>query len=74
MREQASEIHERARLRLESEVNLLALQSQDLLSDGQTGYLLPILRAMTNSPTIRAAVVTDSDGPSTRRQRSRHER
>ena len=62
VREQASEIHERARLRLESEVNLLALQSQDSLSEGQTGYLVPILRAMTNSPTIRAAVVTDNTG------------
>ncbi len=62
VREQASEIHERARLRLESEVNLLALQSQDSLSQGQIGYLVPILRAMTNSQSIRAAVVTDSNG------------
>jgi signal transduction histidine kinase len=62
VREQASEIHERARLRLESEVNLLALQSQDSLSQGQIGYLVPILRAMINSPSIRAAVVTDSNG------------
>jgi PAS domain S-box-containing protein len=62
VREQASEIHERARLRLESEVSLLALQSQESLAQGQAGYLLPILRAMTNSPSIRAAVVTDSNG------------
>ena len=40
----------RARLRLESEVNLLALQSQESLAQGQAGYLVPILRAMTNSP------------------------
>ena len=50
VREQALEIHERARLRLESEVNLLALQSQDSLAQGQAGYLVPILRAMINSP------------------------
>ncbi len=62
VREQASEIHERARVRLESEVNLLALQSQESLAQGQAGYLVPILRAMINSPSIRAAVVTDSDG------------
>ena len=62
VREQASEIHERARLRLESEVNLLALQSQDSLAQGEAGYLVPILRAMTNSPSIRAAVVTEANG------------
>jgi signal transduction histidine kinase len=62
VREQASEIHERARLRLESEVNLLALQSQDSLSQGEAGYLEPILRTMVNSPGIRAAVVTDING------------
>jgi signal transduction histidine kinase len=62
VREQASEIHERARMRLESEVNLLALQSQESLAQGQVGYLEPILRATINSPSIRAAVVTDSDG------------
>jgi signal transduction histidine kinase len=62
VREQASEIHERARLRLESEVNLLALQSQDSLAQGQAGYLVPILRTMINSPGIRAALVTDSHG------------
>ena len=62
VREQASEIHERARARLESEVNLLALQSQESLSQGNVGYLVPILRAMTNSPSIRAAVVTDPAG------------
>jgi PAS domain S-box-containing protein len=62
VREQASEIHERARVRLESEVNLLALQSQESMAHGQAGYLVPILRAMINSPSIRAAVVTDSDG------------
>src|ERR1700761_9041588 len=60
--EQASEIHERARLRLESEVNLLALQSQESLSHGHGEYLLPILRAMANSPSIRAAMVTDTVG------------
>jgi len=62
VREQALEIHERARLRLESEVNLLALQSQDSLAQGQAGYLVPILRAMINSPSIRTAMVTDSNG------------
>ena len=62
VREQASEIHERARLRLESEVNLLALQSEDSLAQGQVGYLEPILRAMTNSPSIRAAMITDPNG------------
>ncbi len=62
VREQASEIHERARLRLESEVNLLALQSEDSLAQGQGGYIMPILRAMTNSPSIRAAMVTDPNG------------
>src|ERR1700689_3604314 len=61
-RQQASEIHERARVRLESEVNLLALQSQESMAHGQAGYLVPILRAMINSPSIRAAVVTDVDG------------
>src|ERR1700678_3218502 len=62
VREQASEIHERARQRLESEVNLLALQSQDSLAQGQAEYLVPILRTMINSPGIRAALVTDSQG------------
>jgi signal transduction histidine kinase len=62
VREQASEIHQRARERLESEVNLLALQSQDSLAQGQAGYLLPILRTMVNAPGIRAAVVTDAEG------------
>jgi signal transduction histidine kinase len=62
VREQALEIHERARLRLESEVNLLALQSQDSLAHGQAGYLVPILRTMVNSPGIRAALVTDRNG------------
>jgi PAS domain S-box-containing protein len=62
VREQALEIHERARLRLESEVNLLVLQSQDALAQGQAGYLVPILRAMVNSPVIRAAMVTDING------------
>jgi PAS domain S-box-containing protein len=62
VREQALEIHERARLRLESEVNLLVLQSQDSLAQGQAGYLVPILRAMVNSPVIRAAMVTDING------------
>lgn len=62
VREQASEIRQRARQRLESEVNLLALQSQDSLAQGQAGYLLPILRTMVNAPGVRAAVVTDADG------------
>src|ERR1700744_1859285 len=62
VREQASEIRQRARERLESEVNLLALQSQDWLAQGEAGYLLPILRTMVNAPGVRAAVVTDSDG------------
>src|SRR5271156_6104443 len=62
VREQALEIHERARLRLESEVNLLVLQSQDALAQGQAGYLVPILRAMVNSPAIRTAMVTDING------------
>src|SRR5258708_11588481 len=63
VREQALEIHERARLRLESEVNLLVLQSQDALAQGQAGYMVPILRAMVNSPVIRAAMVTDINAP-----------
>jgi signal transduction histidine kinase len=62
VREQASEIHERARRRLESEVSLLALQSQESLAQGQAGYLEPILRAMINSPSIREALVTDTNG------------
>src|SRR5208282_3950987 len=62
VREQASEIHERARLRLESEVSLLVLQSQESLAQGQAGYLEPILRAMINSPSIRGAMVTDING------------
>src|ERR1700760_3973498 len=62
VREQASEIHERARVRLESEISLLGLQSQESLSNGQPGYLEPILRATINSPSIRAAVVTDPEG------------
>jgi PAS domain S-box-containing protein len=62
VREQASEIHVRARLRLESEAKLLALQSQDALTQGAAGYLDPILRTMVNSPGIRAAMVTDIDG------------
>src|ERR1700760_3234219 len=62
VREQALEIHERARLRLESEANLLVLQSQDALAQGQAGYMVPILRAMVNSPVIRAAMVTDING------------
>jgi signal transduction histidine kinase len=62
VREQASEIHERARVRLESEVNLLGLQSQESLAQNQPGYLEPILRATINSGSIRAAVVTDAEG------------
>ncbi len=62
VREQATEIHERARARLDSEVRQLALQSQDSLAQGQTQYLEPILRAMTNSPSVRAALVTDVNG------------
>ncbi|HTZ59596.1 MAG TPA: ATP-binding protein [Acidobacteriaceae bacterium] len=62
VREQASEVHERARRRLESEVNLLVLQSQDSLTQGAAGYLEPILRTMVNSPEIRAAMVTDTNG------------
>jgi signal transduction histidine kinase len=62
VREQASEIHQRAGERLESEVNLLALQSQDSLAQRQAGYLPPILRTMIIAPGIRAAVVTDADG------------
>lgn len=62
VREQASEIHQRARLRLESEANLLALQSEDAFSGGREAYLQPIVRTMMNSETIHAAMVTDSDG------------
>src|SRR6201996_1424686 len=62
VREQATEIRQRAGERLESEVNLLALQSQDSLAQGQAGYLLPILRTTVNAPGVRAAVVTDADG------------
>ena len=43
-------------------MNLLALQSQDSLAQGQAGYLVPILRAMINSPAIRTAMVTDTNG------------
>ena len=50
VREQASEIRERARQRLQSEVKLLALESQDALVAGEASYLEPILRAMANSP------------------------
>ena len=60
--EQASEIHERARVRLESEVHLLSLQGQEVLSKGHAEYLVPILRAMSESPSIRAAMVTDPAG------------
>jgi PAS domain S-box-containing protein len=62
VREQASEIRQRARERLDSEVSLLALQSQDSLAQGQAGYLLPILRTMVNAPGVRAAVITDAQG------------
>src|ERR1700733_14692690 len=62
VREQASEIHERARLRLESEASLLAIQSQESLGQGESVYLQPIVRAMSNSPNIRQAMITDPDG------------
>ncbi len=62
VREQASEVHERAGLRLESETNLLALQSQEFLGQGEGAYLRPIVRTMLNSPIIRAAMVTDPSG------------
>ena len=62
VREQASEIHERARLRLESEANLLALQTQESLGQGEAVYLQPIVRAMLNSPNINEAMVTDPAG------------
>ena len=62
VREQASEIHERARLRLESQANLLALESQDSLRQGGAAYLQPIVRAMLNSPSTRAAMITDAEG------------
>jgi PAS domain S-box-containing protein len=62
VREQASEIHERARIRLEAEAKLLALQSQDSLAQGQGAYLQPIVRTMQNSPSIHAAMVTDAQG------------
>ena len=62
VREQASEIHERARVRLESEANLLALQSQESLGRGQSVYLQPIVRTMLDSPNVHAAMITDPDG------------
>jgi signal transduction histidine kinase len=62
VREQASEIHERARLRLESEASLLAIQSQESLGQGESVYLQPIVRAMSTSPNIRQAMITDPDG------------
>lgn len=62
VREQASELHGRVSLRLKSEARLLALQSQDFLSQDQAGYLSPIVRAMLSAPNIRAAMVTDSAG------------
>jgi signal transduction histidine kinase len=61
VREQASEIHERARLRLESQANLLALQSQDSLGKNAAAYLQPIVRAML-TPSTRVAMVTDTEG------------
>ena len=70
VREQASEIHERARLRLESEVNLLALQSQDSLAQGQAGYLVPILRTMVNSPSHPCSDGYRYQRPGDRQQRS----
>ena len=74
VREQALEIHERARLRLESEVNLLVLQSQDSLAQGQAGYLVPILRAMVNSPGHPCSHGYRYQRPGHRQQRSGHER
>ncbi len=71
VREQALEIHERARLRLESEVNLLVLQSQDSLAQGQAGYLVPILRAMANSPGHPCSHGYRHQRPDDRQQRSR---
>ena len=62
VREQATEIHERARLRLESEASLLALQSQESLGQGEGVYLEPIVRAMLSSPSIHQAMVTDANG------------
>lgn len=62
VREQASDIHERARLRLESEVSLLASQSQESLAQGEGAYLQPIVRAMLGSPNIRQAMITDANG------------
>jgi PAS domain S-box-containing protein len=62
VREQASEIHERARLRLESEANLLAVQSQESLGQGERFYLQPLVDAMLNSPGIHRAMVTDPEG------------
>src|ERR1700753_1584441 len=62
VREQASEIHERARQRLESEVNLLALQSQDSLAPGQAGYRAPRRRPRVNWPGLREVLVTDIRG------------
>jgi signal transduction histidine kinase len=62
VREQATEIHERARLRLESEASLLALQSQESLGQGEGAYLEPIVRAMLSSPSIHRAMVTDTNG------------
>lgn len=62
VREQASEIHERASAHLEAEASLLALQSQDALAEGREAYLQPIVRTMLISQTIHAAMVTDPQG------------
>jgi signal transduction histidine kinase len=62
VREQASEIRDRARSQLQSEADLLALQSQEALRAGPQGYLQPIVRAMVGAPQIRAATVTDASG------------
>ena len=62
VREQASEIHERARVSLEAKANLLALQAQESLGQGEGIYLQPIVRTMLSSPTIQAAMITDLAG------------
>lgn len=60
--EQASEIHRQAQQRIESQVNLLALQAQQALSHNEQAYLQPIVHAMLTSPSVRNAMVTSPDG------------
>ncbi len=52
------------RLRLESEVSLLASQGQESLGQGEGAYLQPIVQAamLGLPPNIRQAMITDANG------------